>query len=121
VNQFRHRTLEEFILLSERPDRFTWSTIIDAMRALISPGFRKQRRELAMRRSVALQENRRIFIAMSVEERANTKLVDHARRQQIADAAGVEPMAVSNLLRAFRSLNKTMDQLAGAEPRDASC
>src|SRR5688572_2420677 len=118
MNQLRHRTLEEFIILSERPDRFTWSTILDAMRALTSPSFRKRRRELALRRANALQENRRIFDAMSAEERANTKLVDHARRQQIADTAGVEPMVVSNLLRGFRSLNKAMDQLAVAESRN---
>ena len=63
---------------------------------------------------------RTIYRAMTPDEQADPRPLTVARRQQVADAAGVEPMEVSQLIRTYLSATRAIAQVSAADRRDAS-
>ena len=52
---------------------------------------------------------------MTPDERREPDTIDYAARQRIAASAGVDSLAVSQLLRAYQSYRKAMKQVGATE------
>jgi signal recognition particle GTPase len=102
----------------EPPSTGALRRLRDSAIALISARCRARLvREVEQARAwpTRVDELRAICAAMTSQERNDPILVDYAARQRIAAEAGVDAMAVSQLIRNYLSYRRAMSQLAKVE------
>ena len=121
-NGAQHRgdalTLDQFIQLASKGSvaagmRLALATVLAILIPL--PALRRRAGRLRHERASRINGARRlqaIYAAMTPAERADPGLIDHPRRAAIADAAGVEPMDVSQLRRTFEAANRARAMIA---------
>jgi signal recognition particle GTPase len=112
-------TFERFITMAAKGaawDRFVASLARYMAPLALLPPLRRGLVDLRRRkesRLTAIRDMQSILATMTAEERENPDLIDHARRSAIAQAAGCEPMYVSQLKRTFNAARRVQVQLSG--------
>ena len=113
-------TLEEFIRLASKGSyllgvRAAMATALSTLVPL--PAFRTLARRVREERQSQTKGVRRlqaIYAAMTPAERRDPSLIDYPRPAAVAQAAGVEPMDVSQLRRKFEAANRACAIIAAS-------